>query len=195
MPRIIDHDKRRREIAHIVQELLLERGIESLTIRDVAERAGFSTTVVCHYFRSKRDMLIFTQAEARGRATTAISAGIAEGVDMLHCLERILPITYQLKLDWHTWFAFWGMAAEDVPLATERLNASSEANTLFEELVGCAQAAGRFDPDADRKDAATDIQLVVNGIATLATQDDAGWPAARQQQLLDRHLRRIGYRG
>ena len=57
MPRIVDHDARRRRVAEEAAELIAERGIDAVTFREIGERAGCSTAIVSHYFRDKRDVL------------------------------------------------------------------------------------------------------------------------------------------
>jgi AcrR family transcriptional regulator len=58
MPLIVDHDERRAFIADVVKEMIAETGIESVTIRAVARKAGFRSTVLVHYFRDKQHLLI-----------------------------------------------------------------------------------------------------------------------------------------
>jgi AcrR family transcriptional regulator len=59
MPKIIDHNQRREEIAQQVNSLISEKGIESTTIRAICRRSGFSTGVLAHYFENREAMLIY----------------------------------------------------------------------------------------------------------------------------------------
>ena len=58
MPRLIDHAQRRREIADALLSIVAEDGIYGVTIRAVAERAGWSTGVINHYYRNRHDLLL-----------------------------------------------------------------------------------------------------------------------------------------
>jgi AcrR family transcriptional regulator len=59
MPKIIDHDQRREEIAQQVNTLISEKGIENTTVRAICRRAGFSSGVLAHYFENREAMFIF----------------------------------------------------------------------------------------------------------------------------------------
>jgi len=59
MPKIIDHDQRREEIAQQINSLISEKGIENTTIRAICRRSGFSTGVLAHYFENREAMLIY----------------------------------------------------------------------------------------------------------------------------------------
>ena len=59
MPKIIDHDQRREEIAQQVNSLISEQGIENTSIRAICRRSGFSTGVLAHYFENRESMLIY----------------------------------------------------------------------------------------------------------------------------------------
>ena len=76
MPAVISHSKRRDEIAKVVKRIIAESGMESVTVRNVAREAGFSSTIVGHYFKDKRDLLAFTYGTLRtpGRKFGALRA-------------------------------------------------------------------------------------------------------------------------
>ena len=185
---------RRREIAEIVAALVLDIGIEGITIRGVAAKVGFNTAVVLHYFRTKREMLIFTQKEARRRALTRLARARGEGMDLFSCLQTVLPNTLDRWRDWHILSAFWGMSPAQPGISQEWLDATSEAYVLFADLVRTEQERGRFDENRDPEAVAIDIQIVINGIATLALQDSLSWPPERQGSSLHQNLLRMGMR-
>lgn len=53
MPKIIDHDQRRRDIVEVTWKLIVEGGIEAATMREIASRAGFANGALKHYFPGK----------------------------------------------------------------------------------------------------------------------------------------------
>lgn len=58
MPRIVDHDERRREICDVLLDVVAEAGIAAATIREVADRSKWSTGVISHYFKNRQDLLL-----------------------------------------------------------------------------------------------------------------------------------------
>jgi AcrR family transcriptional regulator len=193
MPRIVDHDQRRREIARIVAGLVLNGGVEAVTIRGVAAACGYSTTIVCHYFSSKHAMLAYTQRLVWQRGLDRIERASKAGKDLLACLEFALPNTAQRWADWHCFWAFWGQAPGIEGIEVDWRESTTVSNALFVRLVASAQARGEFDPQEDPVEAATGIQIIINGIATLVAQERDGWPEERQREMLRKQMRRIGY--
>ncbi|NQY22978.1 MAG: TetR/AcrR family transcriptional regulator [Campylobacteraceae bacterium] len=57
MPIIVDKDKKRRDIALSVRELLLEKGIKNLSITDIVKKAGISRGSIYDYFETKEDIV------------------------------------------------------------------------------------------------------------------------------------------
>jgi AcrR family transcriptional regulator len=172
------------QIASVVESLVYEVGIQALTIRDVASRVGCSTTVVSHYFRSKLEMLVFTHREVRRRAENRLLEALDDGKSLTQCLELLLPIDDERWRDWHTWFAFWGMAPAEPTVSSEWHSGTSEANSIFTQIVESAQRNSLVDPSIDAISAATEMQVIVNGIASLVLQDRVAWPADRQRKVL-----------
>ncbi|OLL75674.1 transcriptional regulator, TetR family [Pseudonocardia sp. Ae150A_Ps1] len=80
MPRSVDHEARRTEIAEAVLAIVARDGTEAVSLRSVAAGAGISMGRVQHYFASKDALLLHalelshrrmeTRIEARARATT-----------------------------------------------------------------------------------------------------------------------------
>ena len=58
MPKIVDHDARRAELAQASYRLLCERGYDGASMRQVAKAAGVSTGTLYHYFPDKSSILI-----------------------------------------------------------------------------------------------------------------------------------------
>jgi len=191
MPIQVDHQKRRAEIARIVAELASEVGIEQVTFREVAKRAGFSTMTVAHYFRDKKDLLVFTSSEARLHAARRVRDAIDSGKDLLTCLSTILPITKSRQIEWHTWFGFWGMALSEPQIGSERRDSMEAASVLFIDAIKAAQNRGELPKRINREFHATRLQIVINGIASLAISSESTWPPERQVDLLRREIKSI----
>lgn len=57
MPRSVDHDERRRDIARAAIRLLAKSGPRGLTLRALADELGGSITLVTHFFPNRRALL------------------------------------------------------------------------------------------------------------------------------------------
>ncbi|GAA1127006.1 TetR/AcrR family transcriptional regulator [Citricoccus alkalitolerans] len=59
MPKIVDHEQRRGEIALALWQVIHEHGIDGVSFRAVAKAAGVSIGRVQHYFTSKDELVVF----------------------------------------------------------------------------------------------------------------------------------------
>lgn len=58
MPKIVDHKQRRNQICDAVLTLIAEGGTRAVTTRSAAERAGWSTGAVKHYFDTRDALML-----------------------------------------------------------------------------------------------------------------------------------------
>ena len=56
----VDHEQRRREIATAVWRIAAERGLDSVSMREVAAEAGVSLRLVQYYFETKHNLLVLS---------------------------------------------------------------------------------------------------------------------------------------
>lgn len=177
MPRFVDHDQRRDFVTEVAAALIAESGVEALTVRRVAAAAGFSTTVVSHYFEDKRDLLRSTFRAAAHRASQHFeTAARAEGRTVTSCLEALLPLDDTTRRDWQLFIAFWAMAASDEELNLEHRRRLRSARTRIFRVLSEDYGTDRDDLRA----AASGLLTTVHGIATQAMFDPDYWTPRRQ---------------
>ncbi|MEM9451864.1 MAG: TetR/AcrR family transcriptional regulator [Cyanobacteria bacterium P01_E01_bin.6] len=58
MPKIVDHDRYRKELLSNCLDLFAKRGYGSITMRQIAQALGVSTGTLYHYFPSKESIFI-----------------------------------------------------------------------------------------------------------------------------------------
>ena len=114
MPKIVDHALQRRAIAAAAAAWIAERGLETLSLRNLAAAYGCSKGMVQHYFADKEALLfgallyVTEEYERRAAQATAGHAG-------LDCIERrftaILPLNQALRAEWAVRLAFYARAA------------------------------------------------------------------------------------
>lgn len=180
----IDHDERRRYVCDIAARLISRAGVEAVTIRDVAAEAGCSTRIVSHYFRNKRELLLLTFSEFSQRSLEEGEAALASGADLQSCLEALLPLDDQRRLNWQVWLAFWGKTAHDPEFLAEQVKRGREIRELIARLLAhrCNTPSGT---ETNWDFIAEHMLTVIVGIATQGTFDPQHWTADFQRM----HLR------
>ena len=77
MPKLIDQDSRRHEIAHAVWRIVLRDGVSAVSIRDVAAEAGLAVGSVRHVFGSKAELLEYSMALVHEQTRDRVAAHFA----------------------------------------------------------------------------------------------------------------------
>jgi AcrR family transcriptional regulator len=189
MPRIVDHEDRRKQVALAARELILDRGIDKVTVRDIAARVGFSTAVVSHYFHNKQELMLLVFQDTQHQAEARFRDAIMAGLPVIECLITLLPQDRPSAKMWEIWFAFWGMTISCDAFREEQVFQARKTVALLTDLLKDRHANVLSIEGA--KNAAQSIFALLTGIATQATHDPENWSAVRQRQLLESALSRI----
>ena len=119
VPKLVDHDVRRREIAQAVWAVIAERGIEGVTLRSVAAEAGVSVGRIQHYHASREELVRDSCRELLKAATQRFeAAGDATPVERLRrlILGRI-PTTPEFAIGTSIWLAYEAKSVDDPVIA------------------------------------------------------------------------------
>jgi AcrR family transcriptional regulator len=184
MPIIVDHDERRQQIATVVKRMVAEAGMEAVTFRNVAREAGFSSTIVSHYFRDKRELLSVTYSSIRTYAIETIEDAFKARADLFTCFEKLLPVNTHNLADWQAWFGFWGKATSDAGLAADRVAAVEGTQKLFIRILQHAVDDGELPDGLDLDLHAYRLQMFINGLSSFVVMDPKAWPPRRQRAML-----------
>jgi AcrR family transcriptional regulator len=189
MPRQVDHDARRLEVADVAARLIAQVGVERVTVRELAKAAGYSTAIVSHYFADKRQLLLFTYQAAAQAAQARVDAVLNEAPDDLAgSIEALLPLDEARHRDWQVWLSFWGMAIGDPEFAAEQRSRVLETRKRIEKVLRAMAVSGKLAADSDFDLLSRELLTVVNGLAVQAGFDPADWPPERQRKLLQQSI-------
>ncbi|MCS0638378.1 TetR family transcriptional regulator C-terminal domain-containing protein [Streptomyces sp. LP05-1] len=148
MPRQVDQEERRRTIAEAVCRLADELGLEGVTLRDVADRAGLSMGAVQRCFRTKDEMLVFAlryvgaRVADRVRAQIAASPAQSARSRLGHVVTEVALLGAERRAEARVWLAFVAQAAV-APALAEVLRADYAAlHRVLTALVAEATGAG-----------------------------------------------------
>ena len=142
MPRIVNHEKKRKSIAEAAWSIIKKEGIEKASIRRVAIEAGMSAGALRHYFSTKDEMLLFImdyyleegkkRSQSKSWSDNPLQA-VAE------VLLELIPIDEEKKIETSVW---WILALQSLTSDTlkekkdEMTNGTYElANSMIEILV------------------------------------------------------------
>jgi len=200
VPRRVDHQERRRQIADALLRTAAARGLHATGMREVAAEAGVSLRLVQYYFGTKEELLLSGMQHLAARfgegAMTRIrrlkeTGGQASPRDVIAAiLAEALPADDERRTFAVLNAAYFALALTDPALAIAPLvkNTNAVVDVVAAQLRA-AQAAGdtpaRLDPDAEA------LSLLAMS-AGLANSVLAGHSSLEQAQgVIDYHLDRL----
>jgi TetR/AcrR family transcriptional regulator, transcriptional repressor of bet genes len=192
VPKVVDHEERRAELGAAVWRLASREGLEAVTVRRVAEEAGWSTGAVVHYFSDKEELLLFAFSTVADRVRMRLAEAAERTTAPLELarawLVAGLPIDHEQQAEVRVWFAFLGLALTRPAFARAQRLTYRAWRGRVAELLQEAQARGDVRADVDLSAAAAALVALVDGLAVQATFEPRALSARRQAELVDRQL-------
>lgn len=191
MPAPVDHEARRRDVIRIAATVLADRGPDALSFREIAERAGYSTTIVTHYFRNKHDLLLSMFRDAAQNGVDRVNLARSQGKSPQECLESLLPLNEEARRSWRVVLAFWGNGAADEAFRNEqRMRWRESLAMVMDEL----QRLDADHPSPLELRARTVLALVI-GLSTQAVFNPREWTANHMRRSLREALESVAANG
>ena len=200
MPKRVDHEERRRQIADALLRAAAARGLHATGMREVAAEAGVSLRLVQYYFGTKEELLLAGMQHLAvrfgERAMTRIkrikeTGGLAGPRDIIAAiLTKALPADDEGRTFAVLNAAYFALSLTDpaLPIGPLVKNSTAVLDVVADQLRA-AQAAGdtlaSLDPDAE----ALSLLAMSSGLSTSIL---AGQSSAEQAQaVIDYHLDRL----
>lgn len=173
MPRQVDHEARRRQIAEAVWTVIATRGLEAVSLREVAAEAGVSMGMVQHHFGTKDAMLLFAcehLVERGAEMAAAMTAGSDDPASPLTAIRNVLvlglPLVDEQRLAASVWFAFVTRAVIDPDLATLIRASWSGGHEFVVAELRRAQERGEVAIDVDVQREAIALVALIDGLVS-----------------------------
>jgi TetR/AcrR family transcriptional regulator, transcriptional repressor of bet genes len=184
VPKIVDHEQRRDEIALVACRVVAEYGFDQATIVRIAREAGYTTGMVAHYFDTKQEIIIAALRLILRRIEERLTAAAGADPQLLALLAEALPVDATRFTECAFWAAFWGQVSADRRL--KRINAwmHREYLKLFERCLARGWSEWRDWPAPTREQALRSVVTFINGLTASVVASPGDWPAARQIEQL-----------
>ncbi|MEU3644428.1 TetR/AcrR family transcriptional regulator [Lentzea sp. NPDC034063] len=167
MPKRVDHEEKRRDLAEALFRIASTRGLQSVTLRAVAAEAGVSMFQIQYYFPTKEEMLRHAWqritelgAERAGqRIAEAMRTGDERAV-MRACLLAVLPTDERSRMLCAVQIAYFAMDVTRGGQAPDQQAMMPYLVRLLADQLGLARKR-------DRVPAHLDLQLEADALATM----------------------------
>lgn len=194
MPKIIDHDERRREIVEVAKQIILKGGFDAATMRSIATEAGFANGALKHYFPGKDSIVAATFESILDAMTDTL--GASESADPGERLRDFLRAPVPRDSDQiaagRVLLALWEYAMSNDELAALYRGHLARWRGNFLDRLADARTAGAIaaDPPYDRL--ADEYISVIIGATVVNLMYPDGDRIPDYDAYLDRFLARLG---
>jgi AcrR family transcriptional regulator len=179
------HRHRRDQISALAAQVIADEGLEAATVRRIAAEAGFSTTIVTHYFANKQDLLLSAFSHCAMQNKARIDAVVARApADVVGCLLTAIPLDDDRRRLWRVTIALLESAKFN-PAHAEQMRGWNVRSLEFLGQV-ILRRCGREDLNVAQ--AAETLSAVAEGIALQMLLHPATWPEAKARLMLTRSV-------
>ncbi|WP_160150491.1 TetR/AcrR family transcriptional regulator [Nonomuraea solani] len=195
MPRRVDHDERRTGIARALWRVAEAKGLDRVSLREVAAEAGMSLGRLQHYFGTREDMMVFAVEFMNKRNVERVAERMLAmgGQDPLTRLRAIvmemLPVDARAQAGSLINVSFLLEAARSEPLGEYARKRALALRGLLEGQIALAMRAGRLDPRLDPEAEAALLVGLADGLR--AGFHLGALTAERTVELMEIHLARL----
>ncbi len=182
----------RASILRAATALIGEHGIDGMTMRQVAERAGVSTGTVNYHFRNKRGLIL------AAIDTAGVSPEVSDTSSALGRIEALLATFVLEDEDRRAWWRFWveatAQATRDADLRARQQARLEAQRHEVEELIALGIRAGELRGDLDPALLAEPLLALAHGLVLLQLTSPEAVTVRRAADALAGSLRELAAR-
>jgi AcrR family transcriptional regulator len=191
MPKLVDHDVRRRELVDATWRVVHRGGVERATVREVAAEAGYSPGSLRYYFPAQAELIGFAMEVVADRVRERIESlepgdDVAVAVERL--LEQVLPLDEERRTEMEVWLAFSARAQSDPALREQRKATHQALGSFVRQCVDGLADAGLVRPELARDVEASRVHALVDGLAVHGITSPESMSPRRMRKVLRAHL-------
>jgi AcrR family transcriptional regulator len=194
VPKIVDHDARRRDFVKAAYEMIQEHGLANTNLRAVARRAGFTTGALVHYFGDKDELirlaLDYSGEDVRDRMQSAHREQTGRAA-LREIVIEALPLDKRRSANWRIWLALWYHSETNADMRAEEKRRYREWTGRLGRALKESVASGELPKSTDLRVEVQSLIAFIDGLGVQHLMSSRGMSAKRLMTLLDRYLERL----
>lgn len=195
MPKLIDHQERREEIAEATWRVILRDGVAAASVRTVATEAGRSIGSLRHVFTSQSELLVFALQLVIDRVSARVST-MPPRRTAVATVEAVaaefIPLDHNRRREMEVYLALFSAASSNADLRGVRDSAHQALREGCRWMIGRLEASGDLTPDADRELETLRLHALVDGLAAHLVYEPIDADPEWARRVLVRHIRSLG---
>ncbi|WP_191562174.1 TetR/AcrR family transcriptional regulator [Metabacillus idriensis] len=194
MPKLIDHDKRKIQIAESTWKVIAEEGIEQATVRKIASVAGLSVGALRHYFSTQSELLSFSMKLVSERVRQRALSKSYEGnpLDIVkESISELLPADDERRMEMEVWLVFSVKMLVDTKLRALSENVYHEMHDGLGHVLQLLFKLGMLKDGLEMEAETNRLHSLVDGLALHHLLHPSVFTYEKMMKTLDYHLRSI----
>lgn len=189
MPKIVDHEQRRHDIAIAACRAITKYGLDEVTLVQIAKESGWTKGMLAHYYPAKWDVILAALRLMHVRLEKRLSKNLsADNAGLADLLREALPIGAEQRAEGAAWLTFWGAALKQ----SELLELSNQIYLDWRALVRrCLLASTPAASGWSKKTfehVISSIIIFMDGLSVKALTRPSMYPESVQMGLLRGHI-------
>lgn len=195
MPRRIDHDERREQLAEATWRVILRDGVAGVSVRTVAAESGRSAGSLRHVFSSQPQLLVFALRLVVDRVTARVAA-LPPSPTAVETVETVaaelLPLDGERRAEMEVYLALFTAANADADLRAPRDAAHQQVLDACRWMIARLDDGNDLAPGSDRELEAARLHAVLDGLAAHLVYEPPNADTEWARAVLVRHVRSLG---
>jgi AcrR family transcriptional regulator len=194
MPKIVDHQIRKEQLAEAAWKVIRREGLDKLSVRRVAEEAGMSLGSLRHYFETQAELLTFSMRLLSKRVNERIQRldytdDMRRNMEMV--IAELLPLDEERTAEAELWLSYVGKTISDPAIRELSLEVHDELYAGFRQmldtLITLNLAKDGMDPGEETKL----LHALVDGLVVHRVMVPERIDTGEMERMVSRHLDRI----
>jgi AcrR family transcriptional regulator len=187
MPKVVDHESRRRIVAKVAFEAMESVGPEHTSIREIARRGGFSHSLLSHYFRDSDEVFGFAYKYLTELVLERVSdraARLPAGIKRLYAsLDESCP--YRQGVGAVATLSFWVHAVGNEHNRLMQKRSYGLWRQCLRKYIVESIREGHIAPRMGTDDLLNLTIMFLDGLCVAATLEASRWPRSKQVRILN----------
>jgi AcrR family transcriptional regulator len=191
VPKIVDHDERRRSLIEATWRVIAREGIASASTRGIAREAGCSSGVLAHYFADKAELMASAMLAAHAEVHARLDTGLTGLASVRQYMLECLPLDERRRFLAVVEVSFWGQAVGNRRLVDLYADEVERFRGKIRVRLVQARDQGELRPEVDVDAVVHELHVLNDGLSLQAALSPHGAPAEQQTAMVDAVLDRI----
>ncbi len=194
MPKIVNHEQKKKLIAESAWGIIEEKGIEHASIRAIAASAGLSPGALRHYFSTQDELLLFIVdyfLTRRAHKATELNISLIPIKAAKEIILELLPINSEKRTATGVWWVFAIRSLTSSTLQTKKDELTDGLHHLTKTVLDLLDSAELLPASINIELETFRLAAVVEGLTILALLRPELYTPETIERIVALHLREL----